>query len=120
MKKVLFYSMLLAAFCQSNIARAYTTEYASRTYYSAQPYNLDLYYFLPADVALDPNHKARYSAMTLWLQDYYRQWMIANVYGDRTFGLWTEQDHPNSVRIVLIHGQYYRAEDLLAIVGASG
>ena len=115
MKKILLYAALLTAFCQSSSARAYTTEYASETYYSAQPYNLDLYYFLPADVPLDPNYKARYSAMTLWLQDYYRQWMIANGYGDRTFGLWTEQGFPDSVRIVLINGQYpldhYRSTD---------
>lgn len=116
MRKILLYSVLAASFCQTNIARAYTTDYASATYYSAQPYNLDLYYFLPSDVAVDPNYKARYSAMTLWLQDYYRQWMIQNGYGDRTFGLWTEQGFPDSVRIVLINGQHpldhYRATDL--------
>lgn len=113
MRKFLFYGVLLAAIFQSNLARAYTTQYASATYNSDQPYNLDLYYFLPADVPLDPNYKMRYSAMTLWLQDYYRQWMIANGYGDRTFGVWTEQGFPDRVRIVLINGQYpldhYRA-----------
>lgn len=115
MSKFPLYVLLLAAIFHSRTAQAYTTVYGSETYYSAQPYNLDLYYFVASDVPLDPHYKARYSAMTLWLQEYYRQWMIANGYGDRSFGVWTEESHPDSVRIVLIQGQHpldhYRSTD---------
>ena len=47
-------SILLVAIFQRSNVRAYTTEYALESYYSEHPYNLDLYYFLPADVPLDP------------------------------------------------------------------
>lgn len=85
---------------------AYTTTYNGTTYYSTQPYNLDIFYFAATDVTLDPNYNSRVSALMLWLQDYYKTWMINNGRGQRTFGLWTDQAQPTFVRIILVNGAH--------------
>ncbi len=42
--------------------------------------------------------------MMLWLQQYYGQQMAASGYGNKTFGLFTETLHPDSIRLVQIDG----------------
>ncbi len=110
MKKLL--TLLLCAFSLTASAQ-YTTTYNSTSYTSPKPYNLDIYYFKAADVPLDPTYRKRVSAMFLWLQNFYKQQMVANGYGTKTFGLWTAQGQPDSVRIVLVNGahnlDYYRS-----------
>lgn len=82
----------------------YTNNYNNITYTSARPYNLNLIYFVPNDVPLDPTYATRISELMLWGQDFYKQNMIANGYGPKTFGLFTEVTNTNKVKIILIHG----------------
>jgi regulation of enolase protein 1 (concanavalin A-like superfamily) len=104
MKKVI--ALLVLSCCFVLVSSAFTTIYNGTTYSSTQPYNLDIYYFKAADVPLDAAYRQRISGMMLWLQDYYKQWMITNGYGARTFGLWTEQAQPDTVRIIMINGAH--------------
>lgn len=108
MKKKLHAYLLFSAvllFC-GYYSKAVTTVYNGVTYTSTQPYNLDIYYFKPADVPLDSAYRKRISGMMFWLQSYYKQWMINNGYGAKTFGLWTSQTQPDSVRVILINAAH--------------
>ena len=95
--------LLLLACCSSRLA-AYTTIYNGVEYSSGKPHNLNVFYFRAADVEPDGKHRSRISAMMLWLQQYYGQQMAANGYGNKTFGLFTETLHPDSIRLVQIDG----------------
>lgn len=85
-------------------AQTYTSTYNGINYSSTQPYNLNVVYFVANDVPLDPTYKARLSAIMLWAQNFYKQNMINNGYGAKTFGLFTETANPNNVKIIVIHG----------------
>ena len=82
----------------------YTTEYNGIEYSSSKPHNLNVFYFKAADVGLNNKPRKRISAMMLWLQQYYRQQMAASGYGNKSFGLFTETLHPDSIRLVQIDG----------------
>lgn len=82
----------------------YTNNYNNITYNSARPYNLNLIYFVPNNVPLDPTYTTRISELMLWGQDFYKQNMMANGYGTKTFGLFTEATNASKVKIILIHG----------------
>lgn len=82
----------------------YTTLYNGVEYSSSKPHNLNVFYFRAADVVPDAKHRRRISGMMLWLQQYYSQQMAASGYGFKTFGLFTETLHPDSIRLVEIAG----------------
>ncbi|ANF51638.1 hypothetical protein A0O34_14490 [Chryseobacterium glaciei] len=85
-------------------AQSYTNTYNGVNYSSSRPYNLNVIYFVPNDIPLDPAYKTRLSAILLWGQNFYKQNMIQNGYGSKTFGLFTETINPNNVEINVIHG----------------
>ena len=97
-------TLIVALICLPLHLTAYTTVYNGIEYSSAKPHNLNVFYFKAADVALDGNHRKRISSMMLWLQQYYGQQMAASGYGNKTFGLFTETLHPDSIRLVQIDG----------------
>jgi len=101
MKRFLF---ALGFFFLSVPLWAYTTVYNGKSYFSSKPHNLNVYYFKAADVVPEPQHRKRISAMLLWLQQYYGQQMAASGFGFKTFGLFTETLHPDSIRLVQIDG----------------
>lgn len=107
-KKV--YSLLsliagLSFFTQHVHAQTYTSTYNGISYSSDHPYNLNVVYFVPNDVTLDSTYQTRLSALLLYGQDFYKQNMINNGYGPKTFGLLTQTANPDQVKIILIHGQ---------------
>lgn len=104
--KWIFLFICLSFFCTNMTAQTYTSTYNGVNYSSSRPYNLNLVYFVPNDVPLDPTYKTRVSAYMLWGQNYFKQNMIANGYGPKTFGLFTETANPNNVKIIVIHGAY--------------
>ena len=85
--------------------KKYTNTYNGVKYSSAQPYNLTIVYFLPNDVPLDTTYETRLSALMLYGQNFYRQNMIANGYGSKTFGLFTQSADTSKVQILLVHGK---------------
>ena len=84
---------------------AYTSVYNGTLYSSPRPYNLTIIYFVAKDVPLDTTYPVRLSAILLAGQEFYRQNMVDNGYGSKTFGLMTEAANPANVKIVLINGQ---------------
>ncbi|WP_415328502.1 T9SS type A sorting domain-containing protein [Chryseobacterium sp. MMS23-Vi53] len=99
---------LLMLFCllfaNAKVNAQYTSVYNNVTYTSTQPYNLNVVYFVPNDVPLDTTYKKRLSEMLIWAQNFYKQNMIANGFGPKTFGLYKEATNPNNVKIIVIHG----------------
>lgn len=87
-------------------AQSYSSVYNGVNYSSSRPYNLNLIYFVPNDIPLDQTYKTRLSTLMLWGQNFYKQNMIANGYGPKTFGLFTESANANNVKIILIQGAY--------------
>lgn len=85
-------------------AQTYTSVYNSVNYSSNRPYNLNIIYFVPNDVSLDPTYKTRLSTLMLWGQNFYKQNMVNNGYGPKTFGLFTETANANNIKIILING----------------
>ena len=85
--------------------KKYTNTYNGVKYSSAQPYNLTIIYFVPNDVTLDTTYETRLSALMLYGQNFYRQNMIANGYGSKTFGLFTQNADTSKVQILLVHGK---------------
>ncbi|MCS3531880.1 hypothetical protein [Chryseobacterium sp. JUb7] len=109
MKKTIIISkwlLMLICLCiiHTQVNAQYTSTYNNVTYQSTQPYNLNVIYFVPNDVPLDPTYKVRLSTQLFWAQNFYRQNMIANGFGPKTFGLFTEATNPTNVKIILIHG----------------
>ncbi len=82
----------------------YSNTYNGVNYNSTRPYNLNVVYFVPNDIPLDTSYKARLSPILLWAQNFVKQNMINNGYGAKTFGLFTENGNPNSIKIILING----------------
>lgn len=66
-------------------------------------YALNIVYFLPTDLQPFEDYQRRLSEIMLWIQDFYRQNMIRNGFGNRTFGLDMETD--KLVRIINISGK---------------
>ncbi len=99
-----FYLGLLVVFLLHSTGKSqgYSTFHQGVNYQSAQPHNLNVYYFKASDLPLDTSYLRRHSQMLIWLRQYYSQQMQLNGYGNKTFGLWTASD---SVRIVVIHGK---------------
>ncbi|MFP3592679.1 T9SS type A sorting domain-containing protein [Chryseobacterium sp. SIMBA_038] len=87
-------------------AQTYTNTYNGINYSSTRPYNLNVVYFVPNDITLDITYKSRLSALLLWGQNFYKQNMISNGYGSKTFGLFTEVANPNNIKIILIQGAH--------------
>jgi hypothetical protein len=85
-------------------AQAYTSIYNGVNYSSSRPYNLNVVYFVPNDIPLDPTYKTRLSTLMLWGQNFYKQNMINNGYGAKTFGLFTETGNAQNIKIILISG----------------
>ncbi|RNA61417.1 T9SS C-terminal target domain-containing protein [Chryseobacterium nematophagum] len=97
--------VILLIFLSAQIkAQTYTSVYNGINYSSPNPYNLNVVYFVANDVILDPTYKIRLSALLLWGQNFYKQNMISNGYGPKTFNLFTEGSNPNNVKIIVIHG----------------
>ena len=98
------YFLLLIFILFTARAVAFTTVYNGVEYSSSRPHNLNVFYFKAADVTAPAQHRKRISAMLLWLQQYYGNQMAASGYGFKTFGLFTETLHPDSIRLVQIDG----------------
>jgi hypothetical protein len=94
----------LSIFFSKSSEAQYTSIYNGESYSSTMPYNLNVIYFVPNDVPLDPTYKKRLSALILYARNFERQGMIMSGYGDKTFGLFTETANPDSVKIILING----------------
>lgn len=88
-----------------NAQPPYTSVYNSISYSSVRPYNLNVVYFVPKDVPLDPTYQTRLSAIMLATQEFYRKNMESNGYGSKTFGLFTETANPQNVKLLLIRGE---------------
>lgn len=86
--------------------KKYTNVYNGVNYSSDHPYNVNIIYFLPTDVPLDSTYKKRLSAVLLWGQNFYKENMVSNGYGPKTFGLLTETANPQNVQILLVRGQH--------------
>lgn len=102
----LFLLICLCFLSNPTKAQTYTNTYNGINYSSSRPYNLNVIYFVPNDITLDTTYKARLSALMLWGQNFYKQNMIDNGYGSKTFGLFTETANPNNVKIILIQGAH--------------
>lgn len=100
----LFLLICLCFLSNPTKAQTYTNTYNGINYSSSRPYNLNVIYFVPNDITLDTTYKTRLSALMLWGQNFYKQNMIDNGYGSKTFGLFTETANPNNVKIILIQG----------------
>lgn len=121
MTAILFLTFILL---QSASAQ-YTSVYNGTTYTSSQPYNLNVVYFVPNDVPLDTSYKRRVSEMMLWGQNFYKQNMISNGYGAKTFGLFKEAANPGRIKIIKINGSapssaypYSNAGQMIAEINA--
>jgi hypothetical protein len=91
--------------CHAQSVVPYTSVYNSTSYSSDHRYNLNVVYFLPKDVPLNPTYKTRLSALLLNGQNFYKENMISNGFGPKTFGLFTETAYPDRVKIILIRGK---------------
>ncbi|WP_267401546.1 MULTISPECIES: T9SS type A sorting domain-containing protein [unclassified Chryseobacterium] len=87
-----------------NAQTVYTNIYDGVTYTSPHPYNLNIVYFVPNDVPLDPTYKTRVSKLMLYAQSYYKDYMIKNGFGAKEFGLFKSKTDPNIVKIIVIKG----------------
>lgn len=54
--------------------------------------NLNVIYFIPADLCPSPNYQKRLSELLLWGQNWYKEQMALNGYPDKTFGLYTDAE----------------------------
>lgn len=102
--KWIFLSICLTFISNQISAQAYTNVYNGINYSSARPYNLNVIYFVPSDIPLDPTYKTRLSAILLWGQNYFQQSMIKNGYSPKTFGIYKETANRNNVEIIVIRG----------------
>ena len=66
-------------------------------------YALNIVYFLPKDKLPIENYRQRLSDILLYTQDFYRQGMKNNGFGDKTFGL--RKDSDGKVKISVIPAQ---------------
>jgi hypothetical protein len=104
-----FYSTLFVCIFMlvaGSLHAQYTNVYNGTNYSSTRPYNVNIIYFVPNDITIDPTYKKRLSALLLYAQNFYKQNMISNGYGPKTFGLFTESAHPDSVKINVINGAH--------------
>ncbi|TKC04185.1 RICIN domain-containing protein [Pedobacter frigoris] len=67
-----------------------------------QTRNVNIVYFVPNDLDTIAGYRKRLSDLLLWTQDFYKQEMNRNGYGDKTFGL--ANDGTGKVKIVTIRG----------------
>ncbi|KIO75747.1 hypothetical protein TH53_18930 [Pedobacter lusitanus] len=74
------------------------------TYTSDYPYNLNLVYFVPTDFPEIPDYHRRVSEYMLNMRAFTAKWMNHWGYGDKTFGLLTD-DAKQRVRITMIKGK---------------
>ncbi len=105
---LLLFKLLLVFSGATTVAQSpasYTVVYGGKTYSSPRPYNVNVVYFVPKDIATDNTYQARLSAVLLAGQEFFRQNMVNNGYGSQTFGLSTEEGNATNVRIILINGQ---------------
>jgi len=79
------------------------TEEVEYDYTSDYEYNVNIIYFKPSDVENVENYHKRLSGFLLYVQDYYEQWMSHWGYGEKTFGLLTDEDR---VKITHIEGDH--------------
>ena len=79
------------------------TEETEYDYTSDYEYNLNVIYFKPSDVENVENYHERLSGFMLYVQDYYEQWTSHWGYGDKTFGLLTDEDR---IKITHIEGDH--------------
>ncbi|NQX39408.1 F5/8 type C domain-containing protein [Pedobacter steynii] len=79
------------------------------TFSSDKTYNLNVIYFIPADVAPVANYQKRISELLLWGQNWYKEQMALNGYPNKTFGLYTDAQKKN-VRLIIIQGTKSKSE----------
>jgi hypothetical protein len=76
---------------------------------SDRTYNLNVIYFIPADVTPIANYQTRLSDLLLWGQNWYKEQMALNGYPNKTFGLFTDAAKKN-VRLIIIQGTKSKSE----------
>ena len=75
------------------------------TYTSEHPSNLNVVYFIPTDKSPLKNYQKRISGIMLHTQEWFKNEMNRNGYGDKTFGLLVDDKNANSIKITIINGQ---------------
>ncbi len=78
-------------------------------YTSTQARNLNIVYFIPADITAYANYEQRLSAIMLAGQKYFADQMNLNGYGSKTFGL-LKDEAKGRVKIVTIKGKLGREQ----------
>jgi hypothetical protein len=84
-------------------SRIVPVEYPAVVYSSSQPKNVNIFYFIPSDVAAVPDFKARLDTVLLRMQTFYGNEMNRNGRGYKTFGLVADPTH-TKVKINVING----------------
>jgi len=72
-----------------------------------QSRNVNIVYFVPNDLDTLAGYRKRLSDLLLWTQDWYKQEMNRNGYGNKTFGL--ADDGAGNVKILTIRGTLPKA-----------
>ncbi len=67
-----------------------------------QTRNVNIVYFVPSDLDTLPGYQKRLSDLLLWTQEWYKQEMNRNGYGNKTFGL--ANNGSGGVKIITIRG----------------
>jgi hypothetical protein len=102
-------ALLLLAGCKKDLkkevkpAAQSTKTVTMGAYQSALPYNLNVVYFIPTDVAARPEYERRVSQTLLAAQEFYRLMMHNWGFGDKTFGLLVNP-LTNRVKINVVYG----------------
>ncbi len=76
-----------------------------QSYSSDHDANLNIIYFIPSDLDTLPDYNRRISGIMLHTQNYYRQEMKRNGFGDKTFGLLKDDNYPDRIKITVIRGE---------------
>jgi len=72
-----------------------------------QSSNVNIVYFVPSDLDTLTGYRKRLSDLLIWTQDWYKQEMNRNGYGNKTFGL--ANDGAGGVKILTIRGTLPKA-----------
>ena len=74
-------------------------------YISNSPSNLNVVYFIPANKAPLANYQTRISGIMLHTQEWYKEEMIRNGFGNKTFSLLVDENNDESVKITIVDGE---------------
>lgn len=93
------------------------TPITDTVYTSTQTRNLNLIYFVPNDLDTLPAYEKRLSELMFWTQNFVKDEMQRNGYGEKTFGLFADS-RINRVKIITIRGTKPKSD--YAYTGGAG